>query len=166
MWAEFVWLRVTTVRDRLPGSRCWLVIRRSLDGDSEQTLKYYLSNAPADCSPEELVRLTGCRWPVETAFEEAKSEVGMAHYEIRGWLGWHHHMVQTFMAHLFLVHLQHLLQKKPGDHPQSSSTTHRPCHCRRVWRWPRRLGLHSVLAEAQSSGLCVTSQTHATPIAG
>lgn len=146
MWAEFVWLRVTAVRDALPGPRQWLVIQRNLD--QERKIKYYLSNAPADCSPEELVRLTGYRWPMETAIEEAKGEVGMDHYETRSWLGWHHHMIQTFIAHLFLVHLQQVLQKKFSPHRQSGPATHGRSDRPRFWRPPRYLGLHSVLAAA------------------
>jgi SRSO17 transposase len=146
MWAEFAWLRVTAVRDKLPGPRQWLVIRRNLD--QERKVKYYLSNAPADCLPPELVRLTGYRWPMETAIEEAKGEAGMDHYETRSWLGWHHHMLQTFIAHLFLVCLQQVLQKKFSYHYQSGPATHGRGDRPRFWRPPRYLGLHSVLAAA------------------
>jgi SRSO17 transposase len=158
MWAEFIWLRVTAIRNKLPGPRQWLVIRRNLD--KERKFKYYLSNAPADCPPEALVRLTGYRWPIETALEEAKGEVGMTHYETRSWSGWHHHMVQTFMAHLFLVRLQQLLQKKSSDHDQPSAPAHRPSDDRRVQRKPRYARLSFLLAKAKSSGVSLTSQAH------
>jgi len=46
------------------------------------------------------------RWPIETIFEEAKGEVGMDHYEMRSWLGWHHHMLLVYLAHHFLVRLR------------------------------------------------------------
>ena len=49
---------------------------------------------------------------METAFEEAKGEVGLDHYETRTWQGWHHHMLQSFLAHLFLMRLRLLFQKK------------------------------------------------------
>jgi len=48
----------------------------------------------------------GMRWPIETIFEEAKGEVGFDHYEIRSWLGWHHHMLLVSLAHHFLVRLR------------------------------------------------------------
>lgn len=163
MWAEFVWLRVTTVRDKLPGPRQWLVIRRNLD--KERKVKYYLSNAPVDCPPAELVRLTGYRWPMETALEEAKGETGMDHYETRSWRVWQHHMVQSFMAHLFLVHLQRMLQKKSSHNYQPGP----PTHCRgdrpRFCRSPRYFGLHSLLATAQPPGLSLTSETNAASVA-
>jgi SRSO17 transposase len=163
MWAEFIWLRVTAVRDELPGPRQWLLIRRNLD--KERKVKYYLSNAPADCPPAELVHLTGYRWPMETAIEEAKGEAGMDHYETRSWLGWHHHMAQTFMAHLCLVRLQQVFQKKSRHHHQPSPATRGRRDRPRFRRPPRYLGLHSVLATAQSPGLSLTSQTHVAPAA-
>jgi hypothetical protein len=162
-WAEFVWLRVTTVRDKLPGPRQWLLIRRNLD--KERKIKYYLSNVPTTCPPDELVRLTGYRWPAETAFEEAKGEVGMDHYEVRSWLGWHHHMAQSFMAHLFVVCLQQALQKKSRPDRQPSASAHCRSDRPRFWRWARYLGLHPLLAAAQPSGLSVASQTYPASIA-
>ena len=115
MWAEFACLRVTTVRNSLPGPRVWAVLRRSLSAPVE--LKFYVSNASLDCERRDLAQMSGWRWPVETTFEEGKGEVGMDHYETRSWLGWHHHMVQSFMAHLFLTRLRLRLKKSPGsDH--------------------------------------------------
>jgi len=74
----------------------------------------YLSNAPAQCPPAELVRVTGLRWPIETAFEEGKGEVGLDHYEVRSWLGWHHHVLQSFIAHLFFIRLRLMFKKSPA----------------------------------------------------
>jgi hypothetical protein len=107
--AGFAILRVTPIHDRLPAIRQRLICRRSLGSQPE--LKFYLSNAPSHCATQELIRISGLRWPIETAFEEAKGEVGMDHYETRTWLGWHHHMFQTFMAHLFLMRLRLLFKK-------------------------------------------------------
>ena len=52
------------------------------------------------------------RWPIETLFEEAKGEVGFDHYEMRSWLGWHHHMLLVSLAHHFLVRLRIHFQKQ------------------------------------------------------
>ncbi|HEU0292167.1 MAG TPA: IS701 family transposase [Anaerolineales bacterium] len=84
--AEFAVLRVTPIQDRLPGFRQWLICRRSLGAHAE--VKFYLSNAPSHCTTQELVRVSGLRWPIETTLQEAKGEVGMDHYEVRTWLGW------------------------------------------------------------------------------
>jgi len=115
LMVELAFVRVTPVRDQLPGARGWAIFRRSLGSPSET--KFYLSNAPADCPQAELTRITGMRWPVETAFEEAKGEVGLDHYETRTWLGWHHHMLHSFLAHLFLMRLRLLFQKKARHSP-------------------------------------------------
>lgn len=94
-------VRVTPARHGLPGVRQWLVLRRNIADPTE--VKYYLSNAPADISIWELVRLCGMRWPVELTFEESKGEVGLDHYETRSWVGWHHHITLVMLAHHFLV---------------------------------------------------------------
>lgn len=108
--AEFAFQRVTLVRKGLPGPRAWMVFRRSLGPKRE--LKVYVSNAPANCAHSELVRRSGWRWPVESAFEEGKGEVGLDHYETRTWHGWHRHMTQTFLAHHFLVRMRVKLKKR------------------------------------------------------
>lgn len=47
-----------------------------------------------------------CVQTIETIFEEAKGEVGLDQYEMRSWLGWHHHMLLVSLAHHFLVRLK------------------------------------------------------------
>ena len=100
---DFACLRVVEVRHGLPGLQSWLIIRRNIDNPTE--IKYYFSNAPAEITPLELVRISGMRWPVEIIFRAGKVEVGFDHYELRSWLGWHHHMFFAFLAHLFLVRM-------------------------------------------------------------
>lgn len=77
--SDFAFVRVTPVRDSLPGPRQWVTFRRSLTDPTE--IKYFLSNAPANCPLSELMRVTGLRWPIETAIEEGKGEVGLDRYE-------------------------------------------------------------------------------------
>jgi SRSO17 transposase len=101
---DFAFLRITEARGGLPGPDVWLVIRRNVEDPSE--VKFYLSNAPADIPLSELVRLSGMRWPIETIFEEGKGEVGLDEYQTRSWLGWHHHMILSLLAHHFLVRLR------------------------------------------------------------
>jgi len=111
--AQFACVRVVLVRDGLPEAEVWLVLRRSL-GERPQ-LKTYLSNAPTTTSHATLVRKSGMRWPVELAILECKSELGMDHYEVRGWRGWHHHMTMTLLAHHFLVRQRCRMGKKIGS---------------------------------------------------
>lgn len=108
--AEVACVRAVAVRDGLPGPDVWVVLRRALDATRE--LKAYLSNAAADTRPETLVWLLGLRWPVEQAIKEAKEELGLDHYEVRGWRGWHHHTTMTLLAQHFLARLRRRLGGK------------------------------------------------------
>jgi SRSO17 transposase len=107
--ADFAFVRAVRKRRRRSGHEVWVIFRRSASDPTE--IKYYLSNAPAEIAKTDLVRQAGLRWPVETAIEEAKSELGMDHYETRTWRGWHHHMTLTFLAHHFLAHLRLKMKK-------------------------------------------------------
>jgi SRSO17 transposase len=52
------------------------------------------------------------RWAIEQCFEETKTELGMDQYEIRKYIGWHHHILPCMVAHFFLWHVQIRLRKK------------------------------------------------------
>ena len=145
--ADFAFLHVTTVRDGLPGPRVWVVFRRQVCPTPE--LKFYLSNAPASCSHAELIRVCGLRWPVETTLEEGKDELGMDHYEVRSWAGWHHHIAQTFMAHLFVIRLGLLLKKKSGVDFRPSASVDCPGVVRRARHTSRRVSRDRVSATAE-----------------
>jgi SRSO17 transposase len=120
--AEFAFVGVTrSKRSGKPGQRATAVFRRSLE---DGKVKVYLTNAPTRVAKRELARVSGMRWPIETAFEEAKGEVGMDHYEVRTWRGWHHHMTQTFLAHFFLVRMR-LRGKKSGADAAADETAAR-----------------------------------------
>jgi len=107
---DFAFLRLIESRGGLPATPVWLVIRRNLEQPDE--IKFYFSNAPETIPLQDLVRLSGMRWPVETIFEEGKGEIGFDHYETRSWLGWHHHMLLVALAHHFLVRLRVRLKGK------------------------------------------------------
>ena len=73
-----------------------------VDGDTAER-KFFLSNAPASTSLTELVRKHAGRYWIERIFQDAKSSVGMADYQARGWIAWHHHMALVMLALLFLL---------------------------------------------------------------
>jgi len=159
--ADFAFVRVTRARRGHPGLAGWLSLRRSLSGTPE--VKYFLSNAPTSCPPATLVRISGMRWPVETALEEAKSELGMDHYETRTWRGWHHHMTQTFLAHHFLVRLRLQVKKSPSlDRGASCGAVSggTPAAAAQHVRGPRTGALSS---GAQLRGLLLASPAHRAP---
>ncbi len=64
---------------------------------------FVFSNADASTSLSRLARMHGCRFFIEHAFREAKSELAMADYQVRRWDAWHHHMALVMVAMLFLL---------------------------------------------------------------
>jgi SRSO17 transposase len=118
---EFAALRVWESRDGLPGRACWLVLRRDLDGSEA---KYFLSNAPVDTPLLRMAQVGAMRWPIETEFQTEKGETGLDEYEVRSWLGWHHHITMALLAGAFLLSLQ--LDWGEKDAPDYSATDHAP----------------------------------------
>jgi SRSO17 transposase len=98
--AHFAAVRIVAERDDLPGPEVWLVIERSCNQASY--VKYYVSNAAADCPLLKLAQAGHNRWPTEDCFLRGKQEVGLEDYEVRGWRGWHHHMTMVMLALWFL----------------------------------------------------------------
>jgi SRSO17 transposase len=73
----------------------WLLMEWP-EGEVEPT-KYWLSTVPGGVELAELVSLAKIRWRIERDFQELKDELGLDHYEGRGWRGFHHHGV-LYMA--------------------------------------------------------------------
>lgn len=103
---EIAILYVVFTKNGLPVRKEWLVIRRPSSRQALAKWKFFRSNAAKRTSWKKLARLTAGRWPIESAFEECKGELGMDHYEVRNWRGWHHHMTMTMLSHHFLVRLR------------------------------------------------------------
>lgn len=110
---EFTKRRVTLCKEGLPTRTVWLVMKRSLDGKKTW---FFISNAPLSTRLSTFVWLSGIRWAVEQCFEESKGEVGMAHYEVRKYPAWNHHILTSMLAHFFLWHLRIRLGKKSTTH--------------------------------------------------
>jgi SRSO17 transposase len=79
----------------------WLIIEWPR-GEAAPT-KSWLSTLPADTPREQLIRLAKLRWRIERDYEELKSEIGLDHFEGRGWRGFHHHGVLCIAAYAFLA---------------------------------------------------------------
>jgi SRSO17 transposase len=122
-WYAWRWLPLAEPLE--PGWRRWLLVRRSLGDPSELTA--YVVFAPQDTPLEEVVRVAGTRWTIESCFEAAKSEVGLDHYEVRSWTGWYRHMTLAMWALALLAVLRagaiavELLKKSPQSSPEPSS---------------------------------------------
>lgn len=72
------------------------------EGEPEPA-KYWLSTLPADLPLAQLVDITKLRWRIERDFQDLKQELGLGHYEGRGWRGFHHHTALCIAAYGFLV---------------------------------------------------------------
>jgi SRSO17 transposase len=122
--SRFARLRVRAAhgdaKRRQPTGEEWLLIEWP-DGETEPD-HYWLSTLPADISFECLVDLTKLRWRIERDYLELKQEVGLDHYEGRGWRGFHHHASLCIAAYGFLV---------------SETETIPPSGHSRAWRGPR-----------------------------
>lgn len=105
----------------------WLLIEWP-EGEAEPT-KYFLSTAPTEATLEQLVFITKMRWRIERDYRELKQELGLSHYEGRGWQGFHHHATLCIAAYGFLVaqRLSHggpkktVLDQKRLPYPQTTS---------------------------------------------
>jgi SRSO17 transposase len=79
----------------------WLLIEWP-QGDPEP-LKYFLSTLPAETAINDLVAQAHLRWRIERDYQDLKQELGLGHYEGRGWRGFHHHASLCIAAYGFLV---------------------------------------------------------------
>ena len=108
---EWAWVSVTELMGPavsaglgpiLPaGFERWVLVRRSLKDPTD--LAYYLAFAPSSTTLSKVVQAAGSRWAIEVAFEMAKGEVGLDHYEVRSWVGWYRHITLAMLAHAFLT---------------------------------------------------------------
>jgi SRSO17 transposase len=77
--------------------RRWLIVAQDRQGQ----FKYSLSNCMDINDWQRLCYMQHQRYFIEKAFQDAKSQLGMAQYQMRGWIGWHHHMTLVCLAMLF-----------------------------------------------------------------
>jgi SRSO17 transposase len=102
VWAAEAWVQ-TRDEDGRVGPRERLVVIRTVD--QEPRVWYTLSNAPAPVPLAKVVEVHGRRHGAEELFGAGKGEVGLGHYEVRSWVGWHHHMTLSLLA-LWFLHLE------------------------------------------------------------
>ena len=101
-WYDWQWLPLADPVD--PQWRRWLLVRRSMSAPKEMTA--YVVFAPQATALEAVVRVAGRRWTIESGFEAAKGEVGLDHYEVRSWTGWHRHITLVLWAYALLTVLR------------------------------------------------------------
>ena len=108
--AEFAWVRVWPAHrwqhgraaDDVPDLESearWLLVEWRTDG----SIRYALSNLPAETPLVHAVELWKSRWHVEQGYQQLKEELGLDHFEGRSWPGFHHHATMCFLAYGFLA---------------------------------------------------------------
>ena len=107
-------VRVRTKQDGRVGPEERMVVIRTV---GESRIDYALSNAGPETPLAEVVRAQRQRHRIEEVFGAGKGEVGLDHYEVRSWVGWHHHMTLSLVALWFLcLERRRVGGKNPGDH--------------------------------------------------
>jgi SRSO17 transposase len=101
-WYDWHWLPLAEPLE--PDWRRWLLVRRSVSDPADLTADVVF--APQRTTLEEVVRVAGTRWTIESGFEAAKGEVGLDHYEVRSWTGWYRHITLAMWAYALLTVLR------------------------------------------------------------
>jgi SRSO17 transposase len=115
-----------------------LLVRRSIEEQPDHA--YYWFHAPTrKATLEALVRVAGQRWQIEQAFQAAKGECGLDHYEVRHWQGWYRHITLAMLAHAVLAVLRAQGEKNSGQAGAAQCTgTPSPAHSPSLARMARR----------------------------
>jgi SRSO17 transposase len=111
------WALIPAKEPAADGWQQGLLIRRAIADPSD--LAFYLIHAPKATTLADLVHIAGRRWTIEACFEAAKGEVGLDHYEVRSWVGWHRHITLAMLAHAYLTVLR---KAAAGGKPDCGST--------------------------------------------
>jgi SRSO17 transposase len=103
-----------------------LVVIRELQDDGTMKHDYYLSNAPFATALGEFARVAKAEHRIEECLGRAKGEAGLAQYQVRTWIGWHHHQTLSLLAAWFLIQEDRRGKKiHPGADGPDSSHDHR-----------------------------------------
>lgn len=115
------------LRDELRAPE-WLLIEWP-KGDAEP-LKYWLSTLPEDTPLQRMVYEAKMRWRIERDYQDLKQDLGLGHYEGRGWRGFHHHASLSIAAYGFLLgqRLRHPDEAGGKKNPAPRQTPALPTH--------------------------------------
>jgi hypothetical protein len=117
--SRFARWRIRPVTRAEQSAEEWLMIEWPEDED--EPTKYWLSTLPADISFAALIDRTKLRWRIERDYQELKQELGLGHYEGRGWRGLHHHITLCIAAYGFLIAERAIFPPSgPGKHGRSA----------------------------------------------
>jgi SRSO17 transposase len=118
---EYEWARVAVNCGDSGDFQRWLVFRRALEQLGQpQHVSYYQVFAPKATALATIAKVAGKRWCIEECFKLAKSQLGLADYEVRSWVGWHRHMTLVLAAQVFLGVLRTQVEPMIGGSDSSS----------------------------------------------
>jgi len=103
-----------------------LVVLREKQGDGTVKHDYYLSNALPETALAEFARVAKAEHRIEECLERAKSDAGLAQYQVRNWIGWHHHQTLSLLAAWFLTQ-EDRRGKKIHPGADGADGSHDPC---------------------------------------
>ena len=130
----------------------WLIVARNVLNPNEQ--KFFLSNASAGVPLSVLVHIAFSRWSVERCLQDEKSELGLSHFETRGYPAIQRHLLITQVSHLFLAReTQRLRGEKSGGHLAPTPRRH------------QRTDRKPATATCRSSPLATTDRRHTGSLA-
>lgn len=115
---EYDWARRPIDGTWARGRGHWLLARRSIS-DPHQ-IAYYLCYGPHSARLIDLAWTAGSRWHIEEAFQQAKNEAGLDHYQVRTWRAWYAHITLSMLALAWLAASKTLAAK--GDSPTQAKT--------------------------------------------
>jgi SRSO17 transposase len=136
-WRTITWREGTNdlLRSRFARVRVRTAPIRGAAGRAEETLliewpkgepeptKYWLATVEENISFRALVDLAKMRWRIERDYQELKQEIGLGHYEGRGWPGFHHHGTLCIAAYGFLISEREMI---PPSGPHSARALKKP----------------------------------------
>ena len=101
--SRFARVRVRTSPIRRANERAEETLLVEWPEGEEEPTKYWLATLPKSTSFRRLVDIAKMRWRIERDYQDLKQEIGLGHYEGRGWPGFHHHGTLCIAAYGFLV---------------------------------------------------------------
>ena len=117
---------VAQTEKRQQGPEEVLVVIRYKDRDDRRVVKtdYYLSNASLDTTEAEFARVAKAEHRIEECIERAKSEAGLADYEVRTWKGWYHQTLSLIATWFLVQEARRGKKNDSGNHGSTSSSRH------------------------------------------
>jgi SRSO17 transposase len=103
------------------GPEEWLLVE--WPEDAAEPTGYWLSSLPEDMPLAALVGRAQLRWRIERDYQELKQELGLGHYEGRGWRGFHHHATLCIAAYGFLISERETI---PPSAPRTAAKLEKP----------------------------------------